>query len=112
MDAENGTVTCSFQQSVLTSLFGSGGLQLSDCVFEECVAQGFIDTAGGNTNTTGGDGSGGGAQLGAGVIAGLAVVDVLVGLVLARLVLGLWRQRKVRKASGKGMGVWRLSGGI
>lgn len=108
--AGNGTATCSFQQSVLTSLFGSGGLSLSDCVFGECVAQGVVDSAEGNTPS--GDTSGGGTQLSSGVIAGLAVVGGLVGLVLLGLVVGLWNQRKSRRAGEKGMSTGRGYGGV
>lgn len=110
LDPDNGTATCSFQQSVLTSLFGSGGLLLSDCVFGECVAQGIIDTDGGTTTSD--DTSGSGTQLSSGVIAGLAVVGGLVGLILFGLSVGLLNQRKVRKTGGKTIGGGREHEGV
>lgn len=111
LDPNNGTATCSFQQSVLTSLFGSGGLSLSGCVFGECLAQGVIDSVEGNTTDDGQSNGGGGTQLSSGVIAGLAVVGGLIGLVLLGLLIGLWSQRKVKKG-GKGLDAERDHGGV
>ncbi|KAI9508809.1 hypothetical protein F5148DRAFT_1351131 [Russula earlei] len=92
--AANGTASCSFKQSVLQSVFGSAGLQLTDCVFGECVRQGFIDGA---VGTSGSSGTGDGGSLGGGVIAGLAVVGASIVLALLGFLIGWTRQRKQRR---------------
>lgn len=82
---------------MLIGLFGGQGLSLSGCTFGECVVQGVIDAAKGNTTSDGQSGGGGDTSLSSGVIAGLAVVGGLIVLVLFGLVIGIWNQRKVRK---------------
>ena len=94
--AENGTSSCSFQQSVLQSLFGSSGLSLSDCTFGECVSQGVIDTRGDTSSS-----SGSGSSLSGGVIAGLAVVGAFIGLALLGFLIG-WRSRRKQRRFGTG----------
>jgi len=93
--AANGTASCSFQQALLESVFGTAGLSLSGCTFGECVRQGVID-AGAGPSTSGGGGGGGGGLSG-GVIAGLAVVGVMVTLALLGFLVGWWSQRKQRR---------------
>jgi hypothetical protein len=85
---------CSFQQSVLTSLFGSQGLGLSGCQMGECVRQGTIDSVVAENAA----GNGG---LSGGVIAGLAVLGAIVALLALLLVVGWRRQRKAAKDAGK-----------
>jgi hypothetical protein len=97
--ASNGAAHCSFQQSSLTSLFGPQGLGLDGCTFGECVRQNVIDTAANTTST--GVAQSGGSDLGTGVIAGLAVVGALLGLLLALLAWGCIGQRKARRGGGK-----------
>ncbi|KAH9992457.1 hypothetical protein BJV77DRAFT_1060460 [Russula vinacea] len=100
----SGTASCSFQQSVLQSLFGSSGLSLSGCTFGECVRQGVIDSQGSTSSSSGG----GGDSLGGGVIAGLAVVGVFIALALLGFLIGWWSRKKQRRlgasyfADGKG----------
>ena len=100
----SGTASCSFQQSVLQSLFGSSGLSLSGCTFGECVRQGVIDSQGSTSSSSGG----GGDSLGGGVIAGLAVVGVFIALALLGFLTGWWSRKKQRRlgasyfADGKG----------
>ncbi|KAG5636134.1 hypothetical protein H0H81_009016 [Sphagnurus paluster] len=95
VDSTNNTATCYFNQQILRSLFPPSGLALNGCSFGECVAQSVIDT-GGNGTTTPVQESG--KPLGGGVIAGLAVVGVLVFLALSFLVLGYIKQRRARSA--------------
>lgn len=82
---------CSFSQQVLRGLFGSQGLSLSGCTFGECVAQSVIDTAAASNTTTGATS---GTQLSGGVIAGLAVVGVIIAVLLAVLIFGKVSQRR------------------
>ncbi|KAJ6606274.1 hypothetical protein DFH09DRAFT_1119732 [Mycena vulgaris] len=96
IECDNST-TCAFKQATLQSLFGSGGLSLSGCMFGECVAQSAIDTAGDNTTTTASTAKG--TQLSGGVIGGLAVVGGLLLTALLFLLLGLIKQRAARRAS-------------
>ena len=91
--ASNGSASCSFQQSVLQSVFGSAGLSLTGCAFGECVRQGVIDAGGGSSS---GSGSGSGSLSG-GVIAGLAVVGVFIALALLGFLVGWLGQRKQRR---------------
>jgi ABC-type multidrug transport system fused ATPase/permease subunit len=95
--AANGSAHCSFQQTVLESLFGSQGLGLDGCAFGECVRQSVIDAS---RNTVAAS-EGGGADLSKGVIAGLVVVGALIGLLLALLVWGFIQQRNARRGGGK-----------
>lgn len=93
----DGTASCAFKQATVDSVFGSGGLTLTGCVFGECVAQNVIDDV--KNNRTGSGGLGGkDKSLSGGVIAGLAVVGGLILLALLVLVYGFWAQRRARKA--------------
>ncbi|KAL4246145.1 ABC transporter [Abortiporus biennis] len=92
----NGTVSCSFKQATITSVFGSAGLTLNGCTFGECVTQSVIDTVSGSTSSTSDSGQHG-SSLSGGVIAGLAVVGGLIGLALIFLLYGWWVQRKARR---------------
>lgn len=92
-------VECTFKQSVLQTLFGSGGLALSGCQWGECVLPGTIDRlasslTGASSSSSGG---GGGDSLSGGVIAGLAVLGALVVGLLALLALGRAKQRRARR---------------
>lgn len=84
--------TCNFEQQVLNGLFGSSGLALQGCVFGECVSQAVIDSSNANSTSTGSNSS----QLGGGVIAGLAVMGVLLGVGIIAVVWGLFLQRAAR----------------
>ncbi|KZT59752.1 hypothetical protein CALCODRAFT_515854 [Calocera cornea HHB12733] len=101
VNASSSTGTaCAFKQSVLEQLFGAGGLSMQNCVFGECVRQGVIDDALGNTNSTAASSSSS-AGLSGGVIAGLAVVGAFVLAALLLLAWGLWDQHRARSgASG------------
>lgn len=99
--SSNGSsTTCGFQQSVLNSLFGSGGLQLSDCSFGECVAQNIIDTSSSSSSTSEDNHK----SLGGGVIAGLAVVGGLILIAVLFLILGIVGQRRARRRRDDGSG--------
>lgn len=87
------STSCSFQQSILNTLFGSSGLSLTDCTFGECVAQGVIDTSLANSSSS----SGSHKSLSGGVIAGLAVVGSLMLLALLSLLFGLYSQKRARR---------------
>ncbi|KAI9433892.1 hypothetical protein H4582DRAFT_2112687 [Lactarius indigo] len=89
----SGTASCSFQQSLLKSVFGTTGLSLTGCDFGECVRQGVIDT----TSGTSSDASGHGNSLSGGVIGGLAAVGALIALALFGLFIGWWTRRKQRR---------------
>ena len=91
--SSSGTASCSFQQSVLQSLFGSSGLSLNGCTFGECVSQGVIDTA----SDTFSSAASGGNSLSGGVIGGLTAVGALIVLALFGLFIGWWIQRKQRR---------------
>ncbi|KAL4251686.1 ATP-binding cassette subfamily G transporter, partial [Pleurotus pulmonarius] len=96
------TASCSFGQSTLQALFGSGGLPLDGCTFGECVRQSVIDT---NGNSTSVSTAHGGSQLSGGVIAGLAVVGGLLLLALSLLALGFWKQRSAKLHGPKNISV-------
>ncbi len=102
--AANGTASCSFQQSVLQSVFGSSGLSLNGCTFGECIRQGVIDS---QSDTSGSNG-GGDSSLSGGIIAGLAVVGAFIALASLGFLIGWWSRRKQRRlgagyvAEGKG----------
>lgn len=100
----DGTSTCAFKQAMIESVFGSGGLTLTGCVFGECVTQNVIDDV--TNNGTGSAGGSGGKEksLGGGVVAGLAVVGGLILLALLMLAYGFWAQRRARKACPKSSG--------
>ncbi|BGP51257.1 hypothetical protein JCM10450v2_007186 [Rhodotorula kratochvilovae] len=94
-DAATG-VECTFKQSVLQTLFGSGGLALSGCQWGECVLPGTIDRLASALSDD--PSSGGGSDgLSGGVIAGLAVLGAVVVGVLALLALGCVNQRRARR---------------
>ena len=79
--AANGTATCSFQQSLLQTLFGSSGLSLNGCTFGECVRQSAIDATNGTKSGT--KNSAGGSNLRGGFIGGgLATLGALIALAL------------------------------
>jgi ABC-type Na+ transport system ATPase subunit NatA len=103
--AANGATSCSFQQSLLQSVFGSSGLSLKSCTFGECVQQGVIDAGGSISGSANG---GGGNSLSGGVIAGLAVVGAFVALALLGFFIGWWSRKKQRRLgtgySGEGKG--------
>lgn len=95
VDNSTDTATCNFKQSTLQTLFGANGLTLNGCSFGECVEQGVIDSASGNSsNSTQTSTS---KPLSGGVIAGLAVVGSLIILCLLSLLLGLGFQRAARR---------------
>lgn len=99
------TNTCHFQQNTINAVFGSQGLSMEGCVFGECVTQAVIDT----TNTTSSAGAAsGGTKLSGGVIAGLAVVGVIVAFGLAVVLWGWYVQRAAKKLPFNG----GQSGGI
>jgi len=98
--------TCAFQQSFLTSFFGSNGLQLSSCSFGECVQQYVIDQAT-NIATVVASSTG----LSGGVIAGLVVVGVILLLIIAGIIWGLLLRKKARK-NMRSDGVLPKSGGV
>ncbi|KAF8758806.1 ABC-2 type transporter [Rhizoctonia solani] len=106
------SASCAFKQSLLQALFGSGGLGLSNCVFGECVRQSVVDSALGiapEVTTAGGE------SLSGGVIAGLAVIGVIVLAVAILVAWGCLLQRRARAtrnekqtASGRRVGVeWK-----
>ncbi|TFK45642.1 hypothetical protein OE88DRAFT_1669039 [Heliocybe sulcata] len=109
VDSSNNTASCSFQQSVINSLFGSSGLSLSGCSFGECVAQSVIDSSSGNSSASTDPSKS--KELSGGVIAGLAVVGSLILFALVLLLFGWILQRRARKS---GAGVYGLgkSGGV
>lgn len=76
-------------------IFGQTGLQLSNCLFGECVRQSVIDYTSGGTNST--NTSSGGSSLSGGVIAGIAVVGALVLAAFVVLLIGWGLQRRARK---------------
>ncbi|KAI9452949.1 hypothetical protein BJY52DRAFT_1291187 [Lactarius psammicola] len=96
----SGTASCSFQQSLLQSVFGTSGLSLTGCNFGECVRQGVIDT----TSSTSSDGSGNGNSLSGGVIGGLAAIGALIALALFGLFIGWWTRRKQRRLDAANFG--------
>ncbi|KAG2355762.1 hypothetical protein BDR07DRAFT_1425226 [Suillus spraguei] len=88
------TNTCYFQQDVINSVFGSQGLSMEGCIFGECISQAVIDT----TNATSSAAAvSGGTELSGGVIAGLAVVGVIIVFGLAIVAWGWYIQRAARK---------------
>jgi ABC-type multidrug transport system fused ATPase/permease subunit len=97
VDNSTNTATCNFKQTVLDNVFGSSGLTLNGCSFGECVQQGVIDIGSGSTSNSTQSGSSTVTSLGGGVIAGLAVVGVLIVLCLFFLFLGLMSQRAARR---------------
>lgn len=95
----DGNSSCSFGQALLKSLFGSNGLTLSSCSFGECVRQSVIDGPSNSTASPTHKDDG----LGAGVIAGLAVVGGLIGIALFLFLLGSLSQRKARMAASNSL---------
>ncbi|CAE6528385.1 unnamed protein product [Rhizoctonia solani] len=112
VSCKSSAATCAFKQSLLQALFGSGGLGLSNCVFGECVRQSVIDSALGITPEVA---SATGESLSGGVIAGLAVLGVVVAAVAILSAWGCVLQRQARSsrnekqaAAGRRVGVeWR-----
>lgn len=102
--SSDGTASCAFKQSVINSVFGSGGLTLNGCAFGECVRQNVIDSVSGTNTTTSADPNGHGSSLSGGVIAGLAVVGSLVGLALLFLLYGWIVQRQARRNGSSSAG--------
>ncbi|KAG1819763.1 uncharacterized protein BJ212DRAFT_1342871 [Suillus subaureus] len=101
----DGTNTCHFQQDTINSVFGSQGLSMEGCVFGECVTQAVIDT----TNaTSSGAAASGETELSGGVIAGLAVVGVIIVFGLVVVAWGWYVQRAAKKLPFNG----GQSGGI
>ncbi|KZT74033.1 hypothetical protein DAEQUDRAFT_720885 [Daedalea quercina L-15889] len=98
--SSNGTASCAFKQSTIDSVFGSGGLTLTGCVFGECVAQNVIDDVTDNGTTSSGSSSTD-KSLSGGVIAGLAVVGALILLSLLVFTYGFWAQRRAKRAGPK-----------
>ncbi|KAG2354669.1 hypothetical protein BDR07DRAFT_1428658 [Suillus spraguei] len=88
------TDTCYFQQDVINSVFGSQGLSMEGCVFGECVSQAVIDTTNATSSAAA---ASGGTELTGGVIAGLAVVVVIIAFGLAVVARGWYIQRAARK---------------
>ncbi|CAE6436752.1 unnamed protein product [Rhizoctonia solani] len=106
------TAACAFKQSLLQALFGSGGLGLSNCVFGECVRQSVVDSAMGITPEVA---SVGRETLSGGVVAGLAVLGVIILGAAILLAWGCLLQRRARAtrnekqaAAGRRVGVeWK-----
>ena len=88
----NGTASCSFQQSMLQSIFGSSAVVPLVCV-RQCVIDSRSDTSGSNC--------GGGSSLSGGVIAGLAVVGAFIALALLGFFIG-WLIRGKQRRQGAG----------
>lgn len=107
--SSEGTASCSFKQSVINSVFGSGGLTLNGCTFGECVRQNVIDSVSGTNSTSSSDTSSHGSSLSSGVIAGLAVVGGLIGIALLFLIYGFIVQRRARRSGPTSAG---RSGGV
>lgn len=107
-EAAGGTANCSFKQTTLNRLFGLGGLALDGCIFGECVAQGVIDANGtaGTVLETAVH-----AQLGGGVIAGLAVVGALVFLAAAAFLWGWRNQVAARRGAATSSGAAAAAAG-
>ncbi|WVR06377.1 hypothetical protein IAU60_003408 [Kwoniella sp. DSM 27419] len=84
--------TCNFKQAFLVALFGSNGLELSSCSFGECVQQYIIDQALGITSAS--DASN---DLSGGVIAGLAVVGVILLAIIGVVAWGVIARNKARR---------------
>ncbi|EIW73559.1 hypothetical protein TREMEDRAFT_11831, partial [Tremella mesenterica DSM 1558] len=84
---------CTFQQSLLKSLFGANGLQLSSCSYGECVEQYIIDQSLGLSPTSQTISGG----LSGGVIAGLAVVGIIVFLILLLVIWGVISRYRARR---------------
>lgn len=89
------TGSCTFNQQLLRQLFPPSGLGLSDCQFGECVSYETVQRAEGIFTSASSEG---GSSISGGVIAGLAVVGAIVGLLLLLLAWGIIKQKKARKA--------------
>ncbi|KAG2359299.1 hypothetical protein BDR07DRAFT_1415403 [Suillus spraguei] len=87
------TNTCYFQQDVINSVFGSQGLSMEGCAFGECVSQAVIDTTNATSSAAA---ASGGTELSGGVIAGLAVVGIIIAFGLAVVAWGWYIQRAAR----------------
>ncbi|ORX40047.1 hypothetical protein BD324DRAFT_616077 [Kockovaella imperatae] len=83
---------CTFLTPFLESFFGPSGLGLSSCSFGECVQQYVIDQALGISEAVSYA-----TKLSGGVIAGLAVVGVLLLVIIVLLIWAWMIQRKARK---------------
>ncbi|KAG8752015.1 hypothetical protein FRC14_007441 [Serendipita sp. 396] len=94
---DDGTISCSFLQETINSVFGSAGLPMSNCQLGECVAQSVIDST---TNPTSTAASSTKSELSGGVVAGLAVVGVLILGFMAMFLWGWIVQRKARQSAG------------
>ncbi|KAG8788268.1 hypothetical protein FRC16_001422, partial [Serendipita sp. 398] len=94
---DDGTISCSFLQETINSVFGSAGLPMSNCQLGECVAQSVIDST---TNPTSTAASSTKSELSGGVVAGLAVVGVLILGFIAMFLWGWIVQRKARQSAG------------
>jgi hypothetical protein len=86
----------------LDNIFGAAGLQLTNCLFGECVRQSVIDYTSGGTNSTNTGGSG--SSLSGGVIAGIAVVGALLLAAFVLLLIGWGLQRRARKGGAGTVG--------
>ncbi|PVG02198.1 hypothetical protein CPB86DRAFT_751576 [Serendipita vermifera] len=95
---DDGSIQCAFLQDTIKSVFGSSGLLMDGCQFGECVAQTVIDSA---SNSTSSETTTTAKELSGGVVAGLAVVGVLILAFFGMFVWGWIVQRKARK-SGDG----------
>lgn len=93
-DAATGS-TCAFKQDTLKTLFGAEGLALSGCQWGECVLPSTIETLAATLPGTAAAAAA--SSLSTGVIAGLAVLGGIVGVLLALLALGYRNQRRARK---------------
>lgn len=87
-----GQGSCTFQQNLLQTLFGSGGLELSSCSHGECVQQYVIDEALGIVGATSS-----GSGLDGGVIAGLAVLGAIVLAIIGLIIWAILARRKARR---------------
>ncbi|KAF5367669.1 hypothetical protein D9757_010971 [Collybiopsis confluens] len=96
-DLDNSTqqASCTFKQSMISSLLGGSGLVLNGCSFGECLHQSVLD----NNSTTSSSSSSSSAKssLSGGVIAGLAVVGALLLIAILFFILGWLTQRRARR---------------
>lgn len=87
---DNASDTCNLKTDVIKSIFGPKGFALSSCQFGECVQKSVADMKRQALLRMKSN------QLGAGVIAGICVVLVVITALLALIVFGCWQQRRAR----------------
>ncbi|WRT67810.1 uncharacterized protein IL334_004784 [Kwoniella shivajii] len=94
IDCSSSSKSCNFKQSFLVALFGTNGLELSSCSYGECVQQYVIDQALGIATVVSPNNG-----LGGGVIAGLAVVGVILLAIIGTVIWGIIMRNKARRLS-------------